>query len=74
MKTKFQITVENEGDRWRKDKKWQAKANPIALEAEKKWNENDIKMLKKRRHQRILKNKAAESSIIQKSKVKVKGF
>lgn len=61
-KGKFPISVETEGDRWRKDKQWQAKANPVARDAEAKWNQNDLKLLEKRRNQRILKNSAMESS------------
>ena len=61
-KGKYPINIQTEGDRWRKDKQWQAKANPIARDAENKWNQNDLKLLEKRRNQRVLKNLAMESS------------
>eukprot|EP00345_Euplotes_harpa_P005108 CAMPEP_0168328154 /NCGR_PEP_ID=MMETSP0213-20121227/6316_1 /TAXON_ID=151035 /ORGANISM="Euplotes harpa, Strain FSP1.4" /LENGTH=87 /DNA_ID=CAMNT_0008331179 /DNA_START=929 /DNA_END=1189 /DNA_ORIENTATION=+ len=60
-KGKFPVNIQTEGDRWKTEKVWQAKANPIARDAEIKWNQNDLKLLEKRRQQRILKNMAMES-------------
>mmetsp|Transcript_3020 Transcript_3020/g.2501 ORF Transcript_3020/g.2501 Transcript_3020/m.2501 type:complete len:306 (-) Transcript_3020:23-940(-) len=74
LKTKFPIFIETEGERWRKDKIWQAKANPVALKAELKWNETDLKMLEKRRKQRLLKNSVSTSSKKQTNKIKASGF
>lgn len=61
-KARFPIQIQTEGDRWKKDKQWQAQANPVAREAEDKWLQNDLKLLEKRRHQRVLKNQAMESN------------
>lgn len=61
-KNMFPINIQTEGDRWKKEKVWQAKANPVAREAELKYTLNDLRLLEKRRNQRILKNKAMEAS------------
>jgi len=61
-KHNFKVNIESEGERWTKEKIWQAKANPIAMAAERKRDERDLFLLEKHRAQRILKNKAMESS------------
>ena len=74
MKIKFPIFIQTEGDRWKKDQAWKLKANPIAQQAEEKWNQTDLRMLEKRRKQRLLKNQASESAWKSDISSKVKGF
>lgn len=52
--------VKTEFEQWRRDKEWQAKANPIAREAEDKRNKNDMRLLIKRRKERLIKMQMME--------------
>ncbi|CAI2368651.1 unnamed protein product [Moneuplotes crassus] len=60
-RNRFPIHIQTESERWKKDKNWLLKANPTANQAIAKRGEFDLKMLMKRRKQRILKIQAAEA-------------
>ena len=57
---KFPIVIKTEWEQYKRDKEWLAKANPIAKGEEIKRTQNDLKLLEKRRHQRLMKEELLE--------------
>ena len=60
-KGRFPVDFQTTAGAWMKDRDWKQRANPVLQQRENKIENSEVKMLEKRKKQKILQNIALEA-------------